>query len=1027
MPTSGLKSLVQRVNVLLPILVWLAICSGVTCAQRVGVAERTLAEAEKLRTEWKSESLKLAAKKYVRARGLFHVAGEIRLEAETLEKLGDVSALLSDYQGAIVHYNRALPLILSLKDERLEAVVLTKLGGAYLEMANVKKAVPHCTRALEISESVVFQEGNALALNCLGVASSISSDVSQAQDQFERALAIAQKIEVPSVLALTQLNLGYLHSNLGNIDLALSSYKAALEIWQVTGEQQKRAATLTAMAGVYTQQGEKQIASDLNNQALKIFRTIGHRNGEAATLNGIGYLYDTLGDRAQSLKCFTRAFELYAAIENHHYAAVTSGYIGRVQLALGDKDQAQESFNRKLSMSRMVQDRRMESYTLRDIGNVLIEKGQTKEALAHYRQAFSLSQEVKDRRGSALILLAIGRLAEKSGDKAEALSNYEQALSLMQAVADRRGEVQTLMNLASAKRDLGRLDEARRDIERSLELIEKLRVKVFSPALRITYLETVYRHYEFYVDLLMRMHERDRSRGYATLALEVNEQARARTLLENLIAARTDIRQGVDPQLLEEERQIQQRLNEKAEQQMRLLSSRTRSEREAAIRQEIENLLSQYKEIESRVRDQSPKYAALTQPRPLDLSRIQQELDDDTLLLEYALGTTRSYGWAVTRHSIESFSLPPRAGIKDTAKMLYDALSQHAPEIKGRQTDTAVTAADRYRTAANELSKILLEPVAHRLSAKRLVIVADGILQYLPFTALPEPGVQEDGLPVPLVVHHEIVTLPSISTLAVLRNELRGRDPARNTLAVVADPVFEKDDPRIRSGRLQARNQLQKTGVALRGTEMDQPLLEVELDNKPLIFERLPFSLQEAEAILNLARETKIMRAVGFEANLKVVLDPAIREYRIIHFATHALLHNSHPELSGIVLSLVDQTGRSQDGFLRLNEIYNLNLSADLVVLSACQTALGKETRGEGLIGLTRGFMYAGVPRVVATLWRINDRATAEFMVYFYEAMLNHHEPPSKALRTAQIRMWAANKNAIPHYWSAFILQGEWR
>jgi CHAT domain-containing protein len=213
----------------------------------------------------------------------------------------------------------------------------------------------------------------------------------------------------------------------------------------------------------------------------------------------------------------------------------------------------------------------------------------------------------------------------------------------------------------------------------------------------------------------------------------------------------------------------------------------------------------------------------------------------------------------------------------------------------------------------------------------------------------------------------------------------------------------------------------------LRGSETELPLVQVELDNKPLVFERLPFSLEEAETILGLARDKKRMRAVGFDANLKVALDPAIREYRIIHFATHALLHNSYPELSGIVLSLFDETGRSQNGFLRLNEIYNLNLAADLVVLSACQTALGKETRGEGLIGLTRGFMYAGVPRVVATLWRINDRATAEFMGYFYEAMLNQQEPPSKALRTAQIRMWETDKSAIPHYWSAFILQGEWR
>lgn len=1028
MARSCPKSVAKRGSALFAVLVYLAIGSGVTCAQTVSpqtshslgalvLAQRTSAEADKLRTEWKSESFKLAARKYAKAQGLFHLAGESRLEVETLEKLGDVSALLSDYQSAVEHYGRALSLIFHFKDEQLEAVILTKLGSAYLEMADVKKAGPPCSQALDISERLGFDEGRVLALNCLGVASSIASDVSQAQDQFERALVIAKTTNVQSVLALTDLNLGYLHSNLGNLELALISYKAALAIWESTAEQQKRALTLTAMAGVYNQQGEKQTALDLHAQALKVFRAMGNRNGEAATLNGIGYLYDTLGDRPQSLKCFSRAFELYVAIQNQHYAAVTSGYVGRVRLASGDNDGALESLDRKLSISRAVQDRRMESYTRRDIANILTDRGQTKEALAQYRQALSLSQVVKDSRGTALILLAIGKLSEKSGDKAEALANYEQALLLMQAVADRRGEVQTLMDLASAKRDLGRLDDARRDIERSLELIEKLRAKVRSPALRISYLETVYRHYEFYVDLLMRMDERDGSCGYATLALEVNEHARARTLLENLIAARTDIRQGVDPQLLQEERRIQQLLNDKAEEQTRLLSSKTQPEREAAVRQEVESLLSQYEEIESRVRDQSPKYAALTQPVPLSLAAIQRELDDDTLLLEYALGTGRSYGWAVTKHSIESFNLPPRAEINRSAKVFYDALSK----------DAAAAPSDDYQAAASALGKILLEPVAHLLPNKRLVIVSDGILQYIPFTALPEPNGEKGGLRVPLIVNHEITTLPSISTLTVLRNELRGRVAAGKTLAVIADPVFEKTDPRVRLSRVQAKTQLPRSVVALRGPETDQPLVQVELDNKPLVLERLPFSLEEAEAILDLARDQKIMRATGFDANLKAVLDPAIGEYQIIHFATHALLDNSHPELSGIVLSLVDQTGHSQNGFLRLNEIYNLNLNADLVVLSACQTALGKETRGEGLIGLTRGFMYAGVPRVVATLWRINDRAAAEFMRYFYQAILKQHEAPSKALRTAQIAMWQTNKKAVPHYWAGFTLQGEWR
>ncbi|HYK22706.1 MAG TPA: CHAT domain-containing protein, partial [Pyrinomonadaceae bacterium] len=164
-----------------------------------------------------------------------------------------------------------------------------------------------------------------------------------------------------------------------------------------------------------------------------------------------------------------------------------------------------------------------------------------------------------------------------------------------------------------------------------------------------------------------------------------------------------------------------------------------------------------------------------------------------------------------------------------------------------------------------------------------------------------------------------------------------------------------------------------------------------------------------------------------FDASRALATSAEMGQYRIVHFATHGLINNQHPELSGIVLSLVDREGRSQNGFLRLYDLYNLKLSADLVVLSACQTALGKEVRGEGLVGLTRGFMYAGAPRVVASLWQIDDRASAEFMKRFYQAMLVQKLRPAAALRAAQVSMQNDKRWSQPHYWAAFTLQGEWR
>jgi CHAT domain-containing protein/tetratricopeptide (TPR) repeat protein len=1004
-------------------------------AERFSVlAEKAAEEGDRLHKEWKRKSLQLAAKQYAEAHSFWQSNNNSRREADILKRLGDVYSILSNYPRAIDYYSRALLLASASSDKQLEVDILYQLSIAYLDRANVNKALPYCQKVQEISRQIGYQKGWVKGLNCVGVVSSISSDVLKALESFDQALAIWPAERADDIAADTLLNLGYLHSNLGNMELSLNCYKSALAVWQTINNQQKQAFTLTAMAGVYALQGEKQTALNFHNQALKLFQTMGNRNGEAATLNGIGYFYDALGDRTEALRRYERALELFRSIDNQHYAAITLGYKGRVYFALGETDKALDFYNQKLATSRSVQDPRMESYTLSDIGNVLNSISERDKALDYYQHALTLSREVLDRRGSAFILNSIGSLYEELKNKPESLKYYEQALPLMQAVADRRGEVLTLYRIARVQRDLGSISEARATIERSIDVIERLRTKVTSPSLRISYLETVYQHYEFYIDLLMRMHRQNPTAGYEVLALETLEHARAKTLLESLIGAGADIREGVNPELLAEETKLRQRLSQKAEQLTRLLSGRSTPQQATVLKKEVEILLTQYREVESRVRDKSPKYAALTQPSHLKFSDIQNELDKETVLLEYSLGTERSYCWVVTPTSITSYELPGRAQIETEATEFYRLLSTSNARQNGEHRiahkDRVARNLTAYTKVSARLSTILLDPIASHLGQKRLVIVADGILQYIPFVSLPEPGQEKlDGeLREPLVVNHEVITLPSLSALAVLRREMRGRPPAKKTVAVFADPVFERDDPRVLARRKipVAPSFGQNYDERLASRQLERAASDLEGDNEATTFQRLPFSFQEAQAILEVVPNHQTLLALGLDANLKTALHPQLREYRVVHFATHGLLNNSYPELSGIVLSLVDASGNPQDGFLRLTEIYNLNLPAELVVLSACQTALGKEARGEGLIGLTRGFMYAGVARVVASLWRINDRSAAELMRYFYEAMFRQKLAPAAALRSAQIRMWRTAEWRFPHHWAAFVLQGEW-
>jgi len=306
-------------------------------------------------------------------------------------------------------------------------------------------------------------------------------------------------------------------------------------------------------------------------------------------------------------------------------------------------------------------------------------------------------------------------------------------------------------------------------------------------------------------------------------------------------------------------------------------------------------------------------------------------------------------------------------------------------------------------------------------------------LQYIPFAMLPDPVVGGRSSPAknigqPLIVGHEVVSLPSASALAIQRTELAGRQPAPKMLAVIADPVFDRTDVRFRAQASVPEDKLlAQTGIPTDTRGLEHIADSSATDKGKLVIRRLPFTRQEADGLMALTPKNLSFRATDFQASRSNVLNGELAQYRYVHFATHGLLDTERPGLSALVLSTIDAEGKPQDGFLRANDIYNMKLPAELVVLSACQTGLGKEVKGEGLIGLTRGFMYAGAKRVVVSLWSVNDKATSDLMTEFYRGMLKDNERPAAALRAAQIEMWKHKKWQSPYYWAAFTMQGEWR
>ena len=646
------------------------------------------------------------------------------------------------------------------------------------------------------------------------------------------------------------------------------------------------------------------------------------------------------------------------------------------------------------------------------------------KALEKYNEALPIRRAVGDRRGEAVTLNNIGVVYGSLGEMQKALEKYNEALPLRRDVGDRNGEAATLLGIARVEQKRGNLTQARQTIEQAIGMIESLRTNIAGQELRASYFASRQEFFESYIDVLMQMHKQNPAAAFDAVALAVSERARARSLLELLKESRADIRQGVDSSLLERERSLQQRLNARAAAQARLLNRKHTPEQADAAAKEIAAITAEYEEVQAQIRARSPRYAALTQPQPLGLTEIQQQaLDEDTLLLEYALGEKRSYLWLVSQRSIDSYELPPRAEIEAAARRVYELLT--ARPKRGTPPDP------QFIAQARALSRMLLGPVAPQLGGKRLVVVAPGALSYLPFAALPAP--EDEKRPAgdyePLIAKHEVVSVPSASVLSIIRRETAGRQRAAKSVAVLADPVFEESDPRLESAKNGNSSGEPPAAPAADAehSELTRAIRTMNFPDARAGFTRLPFSRYEADSVIALTPKGTGLKATDFNASRDLAMSRQLSQYRIVHFATHGLLNSERPELSGLVFSLIDREGKPQDGFLRLHEIYNLQLNADLVVLSACETGLGKEIKGEGLIGLTRGFMYSGAPRVVASLWNVDDFATAELMKLFYQRMLKDGLPAGAALRAAQLELSRQKRWASPYFWAGFVLHGEWK
>lgn len=883
-----------------------------------------------------------------------------------------------------------------------------------------EEAIPLYREALSGWRSLEDATGEAQALHRLGWMLGRSRRYEEGLGTLNSARELFQQTGDRRMEGGTLNLIGRIHLRLGDPRQALEAHRRALEIFEQLGNLEGRAAALDNLGNLHKRAGRIEEAFRCFEQALEIWQQVGYLQEQAATRLSLGDLYLLQNELEAARSSLERARSLGEETEDSRAVAIALRRLGDVHDRRGQQDEAREVLERALEIQREGEDHRGMATTLSSLGTVAMKRGDLAAARDHLEDALEHCRQLEDSHLEAVVLHKLGRVAYREGELEEAHRLHSEAIPLYREHRDPRGETSATFGAARALHDLGRLEEAKRLLEQTTEAAEASRTASESLELRATYFASRAHYWELYVDTLMALHQRHPSDGYDVLAFDATERWRARSFLDLLQQGRLELREGAGDEILARERQLREQLDRLQENRL-LELSRGEPSPEESLEAEEREILRQLDRVHREIRTGSGRPRDLTAPNVLRLSQIQDDLlDPETLLLAYFLGPERSYLWVVGKRSFESHVLPERETVEALAR-----------ELQGRVEKPSVLDRRAQADAVARLSETILAPAAGALASgdpdvgqgpRRLVVVADGALQYIPFAVLEDPAArsrgEEEG-PTHLVRRHRTIHLPSASVLGAVRERGREVEPQRRDeearegegprplIAVVADPVFG-------------------TGPAGSEPALTEAVVRSARDlglGRPA---PLPYTRNEAEAILGMVPEDRRLGLLGHDATRDSVLQGELNSYPIVHFATHGLVHPAHPELSGLLLTVVDEDGEPRGGFLSLADVYSLDLSARLVVLSACETGLGKELQGEGLMGLTRGFFHAGASGLVVSLWQVQDRSTAELMERFYRRLFEGAASPAEALRQAQLSMLDEGEWRDPYYWAPFIFQGDW-
>jgi CHAT domain-containing protein len=871
-----------------------------------------------------------------------------------------------------------------LEDVQQQALAERLLGSAFINQGDFAAGIGPTERAVELFRQTGDEREESGALRNLGLAYAESGDVDKGLATTHLALELAQRNQDSRLLALLRTDIALSHNARGEFALAIEAYR----------------------------------------QALNDSRAHPNPTADAVAWINLGLAYGQLGDSAQALAAYDEGAAIAGRIEC--WSCLAEIEVDRADdlVDAGDFARAEEAYGRALDLSNQHQLVRQHAEAQRGLARCALERGQWSQARSRLESARRELARTHGRLNESVVYTLLGNLEERTGHPTAARQDYTRALSLARASANEAWQAAAYASLARLAQQSDVLDVAKHNIEQAIALIESERSHIDAPDLRTSYFGTKRSYYGLYIDILMQLARERANESYAAQALTVAERARARALQDQLAQRAITVDARIDPKLLAEERETTDHLHAWAYQLAQLSPGEQPKRQELQAR--IDAASRQLDEVRGHIRAANPRYAELTHPSSVRPEAIQHELlDDKVSVLEFWLGERQSYLWVVTQDALSAFTLPARSIIEPAARDLRDQL------LAGTQIPSSVSIEQRAAKDAALLKDLSLRadvlraailPSAARPLLRRVVaVVPDGILQLVPFAFLCSAGEANAS------AASTYVNLPSISTLRSLRMLPRSR-AAPGALAVIADPVFRADDDRLRlsAERTTGNTNASHDALDVAGGRAEPMVLRAVSEAGVADLARLPHSREEAQAIAALADPRASWIALDFAASRSAALAASWPSYSIVHFATHSLINARHPELSGIVLSLYDVHGKSEDGFLRMSDIYNMRVPADLVVLSVCDSAVGKDVGSEGPANLARAFFYAGARRVIASLWPVDDRASVAFMRELYSGMLRLGLAPQDALTRAQRELQQNPRWRAPYYWAPFVLEGDW-